>query len=597
MVAYEAPPGRRPEAAANGGFMRAVRILMVLLLVIVVGGLLLRLSGLSLGLPTGPTIAPGSAVVIDLQGEYVEAPEAPMLARLLGQHRVPLVSVLSELRKAARDPRVATVILRIRSLEIGWAKAQDLRDAILALQDRGKRTMAYLECERFGANREYYVASAAGEVWVSPGTRSPFVGLAADYLFLGGLWEKLGVAVEVEKIGKYKSAAESYAETQMSEANAEMANSLLDSIETQIVSAVADRRKLTPTEVRAIIDQAPMTPQELLDAKLVDGIGYLDEVVAKLGGPPLVEGNVYAGVDPKSIGFAPVATFALVYGTGSVVHGDARGSASGDPVVASTTISKAIADAAQDESIKAIVFRIDSPGGSALASDVIYHAVLEAKKKKPVVVSFSDVAASGGYYIAAAADTIVAQPATLTGSIGVFVLRPVIGGLLDKLGIGHTSLTRGTHADILLMTQPLSAGSRERLVTEVKSVYDLFVARVAAGRSLETDFVNEVGQGRVWTGVQASERKLVNVLGGLQVAVDRAKEQSGLGKDVDVSLLPYPPPQPLTEQIRQLLFEGASVAAATKVPLPDALRRLAAQIAELPSGTPLLVPPVLVDVH
>lgn len=577
--------------------MRAVRILMVLLLVIIVGGLLLRLSGGGFGLPTEPTIASGSAVVLDLQGEYVEAPEAPLLSKLLGQHRVPLVSVLSELRKAARDPRVSTVILRIRALEIGWAKAQDLRDAILALQDRGKRTVAYVECERFGANREYYVASAAQEVWVSPGTRSPFVGLAADYLFLGGLWEKIGVAVEVEKVGKYKSAAESYAETQMSEANAEMANSLLDSIESQIVSAVADRRKLTPSEVRAIIDEAPMTPDELVAAKLVDHVGYLEDVAKALGSPPLVEGKTYAGVDPASIGFAPVATFALVYGTGSVVHGEGEIGKTGDPVVASTTISKALADAAADDAIKAIVFRIDSPGGSALASDIIYHAVTEAKKRKPVVVSFSDVAASGGYYIAAAADTIVAQPATLTGSIGVFVLRPVIGGLLDKLGIGHTALTRGTHADILLMTQPLSPGSRERLVTEVQSVYELFVSRVAEGRSLETAYVDEVAQGRVWTGVQANERKLVNILGGLQVAVDRTKEQVGLSRDADVSLLPYPPPEPLAVQIRKLVLDGTAAAAAASVPLPDALRRMAAQIADLPTGTPVLVPPLLVDIR
>ncbi|CAG0986132.1 protease IV [Myxococcaceae bacterium] len=577
--------------------MRTVRILIVVLLMIVVGGLVLRFAGGHFALASGPVIESGSAVVLDLEGEYVEAPEAPMLARVLGQHRMPLVSVLSELRKAGRDPRVATVIVRIRSLDVGWAKAQDLRDAILAVRDRGKRTVAYLECERFGANREYYVASAADEVWVSPATRSPIVGLAADYLFLGGLWEKLGVAVEVEKIGKYKSAAEAYASTQMSEANAEMANSIMDSIETQLVSAIADRRDLTPSEVRTIIDTAPMTPQDLLDAKLIDGVGYLDEVVEKLGRPPLVEGSAYSAVDPKTIGFAPVATFALIYGTGAVVHGDARSGRSGDPVVASTTISKALLDAAADDSIRAIVFRIDSPGGSALASDVIYHAVVEAKKKKPVVVSFSDVAASGGYYIAAAADAIVAQPATLTGSIGVFVLRPVIGGLLDKLGIGHTSITRGAHADLLLSTQPLSPGTRERLVDEVRSVYDLFVERVASGRSLEPGYVDEVAQGRVWTGVQANERKLVNVLGGLQVAVDRTKERVGLSPEVDVSLLPYPPPEPLAEQIRRLVFEGVSARATLFAPLPDPLRRLAAWLVELPSGSPLLVPPLLIEVR
>ncbi len=577
--------------------MRAVRILVVVLLVIVVGGLALRLSGFGIVPGGGPKIAPGSALVLDLEGEYVEAPEAPLVARLLGQHRVPLVSVLSELRKAGRDGRISTVVLRIRGLDIGWAKAQDLRDAILALHDRGKRTYAYVECERFGANREYYVASAADQVWLAPGTRAPLVGLAADYLFLGGLWEKLGVSLDVERVGKYKSAAESLAGRQMSEANAEMVNSLMDSYETQIVAAVADRRKLTPSQVRAVIDQAPVTPGDMLAAKLVDGVGYLDALLAKDGSPSVVEGTDYAAVDPRSIGFSPVATFALVYGTGTVVHGDARASRSGEPVLASTAVSRALREAADDADIKAIVFRIDSPGGSALASDIVYQAVMEAKKKKPLVVSLSDVAASGGYYVAAAADTVVAQPGTLTGSIGVFVIRPVIAGLLDKLGIGHAAITRGAHADLLLSTEALTPDTRARLETEVRSVYDLFVERVSTGRSLEPAYVDEIGQGRVWTGAQANERKLVNVLGGLHVAVDRAKEQAGLSRDADVALLPYPPPEPLIAQIRKLAFGGALADVASPLPLPDSLRRLAAAIAELPAGSPVLVPPVVIDVH
>jgi len=590
-------PAQASCRQGDGGFMRTIRILVVLLLVIIVGGLALRLSGLGFGLERSPAIQPGSALVLDLEGDYVEAPEAPLLARILGQHRVPLISVLSELRKAGRDSRLSTVILRIRGLDIGWAKAQDLRDAILALHDRGKRTYAYIECERFGANREYYVASAADEVWLSPGSRAPFVGLAADYVFLGGLWEKLGVAVEVEKVGKYKSAVESIAATQMSESNAEMVNSIMDSVETQLVSAVADRRKLSPTDVRSIIDQAPMTPQDMLAAKLIDGVGYLDTLLEKAGKPPVVEGKDYAAVDPRSVGFSPVATFALVYGTGSVVHGEGKTSRAGEPVLASTTISRALREAADDADIKAIVFRIDSPGGSPLASDIVYQAVLEAKKKKPLVVSLSDVAASGGYYVAAAADTIVSQPGTLTGSIGVFVIRPVIGGLLDKLGIGHAVVTRGAHADLLLSTQPLTPGTRERLGSEVRSVYDLFVERVSSGRSLDPAYVDEVGQGRVWTGAQANEKKLVNVLGGLYVAVDHAKEQAGLSKDADVALLPYPPPEPLVEQIRKLAFGGVLAGAGAPLPLPDALRRIAASLAELPSGSPLLVPPVVIDVH
>jgi len=576
--------------------MRAIRVLVVLLLLVVVGGLVLRFSGLEL--VGGPAIEPGSTLLLDLQGGYVEAPDAPLVARLLGQDRVPLVNVLSDLRKAARDERITRVVLRIRTLDVGWAKAQDLRDAIAGLRDAGKPVLAYLELERFGASREYYVATAADQIYLAPGTRIPLVGLAGEYYFLGGLWEKLGVELEVERIGRYKSAAEMLAAREMSEPNREMANAILDSIESQLVAGIADRRKLDATRVREILDQAPVTPDQMEEAGLVDGVVYLDDLISRLGDPPVVRSDAWSSVTPADVGFSPEATFALVYGTGAVVTGDAEVGRTGDPVLASVTVSRAIRDAAEDDSMKAILFRVDSGGGSALASDVVYHAVEEAKKKKPVVVSFSDVAASGGYYVGASADVVVAQPGTLTGSIGVFVVRPVVGGLLDKLGIGFATVQRGDHADILLATQPLDPGTRERLEDEVASVYDLFVERVAEGRSLTPTHVDEVGQGRVWTGAQAHEQKLVDVLGGLHDAVNELKERAGLERDADVALMPYPPPEPLTVQLRKLLGGATALHAAPLLrELPEGARRVAGWLLDLPIGGAWLVPPVLVDVH
>lgn len=587
--------------------MRAIRILVVILLLVVVGGLVLRLSGL--GLFAGPQVTPGSALLLDLEGSYVEAPDAPLVSRLLGQAGVPLVNVLSELRKAARDDRIGRVVVRIRGLDVGWAKAQELRDAMAGVRSAGKPVIAYVEVERFGASREYYVATAADQIWFAPGTRIPFVGLAADYFFLGGLWEKLGIQVEVERVGKYKSMAEMLAANAMSDDNREMVNSIMDSIESQLVAGIADRRALSASQVRAILDQAPVTPAQMQEAGLIDGVAYLDQVMEKLGSPPVVEGSTYAGVDPRDIGFAPQATFALVYGTGPVVHGEGRDGMTGGSVLASTTLARHIEQAAEDSEIGAIVFRVDSGGGSALASDIVYRAVQEAKEKKPVVVSFSDVAASGGYYVGAAGDAIVAQPGTLTGSIGVFVVRPVVGGFLDKLGIGYEGITRGAHADILLATQPLDEASRERLEVEVRSVYELFIDRVAQGRSLEPAYVDEVGQGRVWTGVQANERKLVTLLGGLHTAVNEAKERAGIDRDTDVALMPYPPPEPLAAQLARLFSGGASTdsglraafgggaPAAALATLPPAARRVASWLLELPTSAPLLVPPVVIDVH
>jgi protease-4 len=495
-----------------------------------------------------------------------------LLSRLAAKPPRPLASLLSDLAKAERDPRLAAVVLRVRSLEVGWAKAQEIRDAIARLGEH-RRTIAYLETESFAGNLEYYVASAAQELFVSEATRAPLIGLAGEFLFFGGLFEKLGIAIEVERVGQYKSAAETFAGRQMSDAAREMETALLDSLDEQFVSGIAHSRKLTPEEVRAAINAAPAEPGELERLRLVDGTLRFDEVVARVGGGSEVKQEDYQRVDPASVGFKPVAKFALVYGSGMVTSGEGYTTPSGSPVLASDTVSQALQDAADDPEIAAIVFRIDSPGGSALAADVVWSAAQRARAKgKPLIASFSDVAASGGYYVAAGADAIVASPATLTGSIGVFVLRPVIGGLLAKLEIGVEAITRGAHADLQLASRPLSPESRLRLRREVYSVYELFVKRVADGRRLDAPGVDAVGRGRVWTGAQAAERGLVDELGGLHAAVQRAKAKLQIDPNADVALVPYPPPRPLAQQIGEM-FGQLHIAAAPQ-PLAGWLRPL-----------------------
>lgn len=544
----------------------------------------------------GPRIESGSALVLDVQGAYVETSASPLLARVLGDGPRPLIGLLSELTKAERDDRLESVVLRIRPLQIGWGKAQELRDAIARLGAEGRRTVAWLEVESFGPNLEYYVASAADEVWVAPATRNPFVGLAAEYLFLGGFFEKLGVDVEYERVGRYKTAVESFAESKMSEANREMTTALLDSIESQFLSGIGAGRGLDPEAVREAVDAAPISPAEMQELGLVDGVGFFDELMDHLGDPPVVEAEEYARVDAESVGFDPVATLALVYGSGAVVTGEGGSDLGGDPVLAAGTVARAIEDASMDSEVSGILFRIDSPGGSALASDLVWHATQRARERgKPVVASFSDVAASGGYYVAAGADRIVAQPGTYTGSIGVFVLRPVLGGLFEKLGIGVEAMTRGTHADLLLASRPLTPRTRARLRADVQEVYELFVSRVAEGRSLPRDAVDAVGRGRVFTGAQAEEAGLVDALGGLRDAVGLLKEEIGLDRDDDVVLVTYPPPRPLAEQIRELL--GASLRRAALAGLGDlGDARLAAwlrTLAPLERGAPVLIPPVI----
>jgi protease-4 len=571
---------------------RVIIVLVVLALVVAV---------LRSGLTREPSVRPGSLLVVDLEGEYVNGPVVPLLDRLTGRERHPLPQLLSDLRKAERDKRITNVLFRVRGVQLGWGKAQELRDAITSLRKSGHHTIAYLELETFSGNLEYYLASAADEVWLAPGTRAPLVGLAAEYFFLGGFFEKLGIQVEVERIGRFKTAADMFSATSMSDAFREMSNSLLDSIDGQFVSGIAERRGLSPDEVRAAIDAAPMSPEEFQARKLVDGTAFEDELVHRLGDPPQVEEADYARVDPKSVGFHPVATLAVVFGTGGVVTGKDSGGAS-RPEIASQTVSKALLDAAADPSVKAIVFRVDSPGGSALASDVIWRATQEARQKgKPLVVSMSDVAASGGYYISCGADAVVAEPGTLTGSIGVFVLRPVLGGLLDKLGIGYASLQRGAHADLLLGTKPLDPDTKSRLAADVKSVYDLFVQRVAQGRKLPAEKVDAIGQGRVWTGEQALELGLVDAVGGLRTAVDLAKEKAGLKRTDDVILRSYPAPKPLAEQIREALQGTAARAVDERVwamlPLPAGVREIADWLASVPQGAPVLLPPASIRIR
>jgi protease-4 len=545
---------------------------------------------------SGPRIAQDSVLVLDLEGEFIESAAPPVFARVFGVRGRPFVSVLSELAKAERDERLATVVLRIRPLSAGWAKAQELRDAITAVSAAGRRTVAYLELASFGANLEYYVASAADEVYAAPAARVPVVGLAAEYLFLGGLWESFGVDVEVERIGRYKSAAEAFAGREMSEATREMADSLLDSVDAQFVAGIASGRELPEQAVRNAIAAAPVDPAEMKRWGLLDGVMQLDELIDHLGGGEVVHGDDYAAVPPSDVGFEPVARFALVYGSGNVVVGKGRTTPEGSPVLASDTVAKALEDAAEDPEIDAIIFRIDSPGGSPLASDIVWRATQRVKEQgKPIIASFSDVAASGGYYVAAGADVIVASPASITGSIGVFVLRPVIGGALEKLDIGFDSLTRGAHADLQLSTRPLSSASREWLRAEVRSIYDLFVERVASGRASDAERIDAVAQGRVWTGAQALEAGLVDELGGLRVAVAAAKRRLSLDEDADVALVVYPPARSLAEQLSEALG-GVRQSLAT-TPLDRLLVRARPWLDALADGAPTALLPFSLEIR
>jgi len=462
----------------------------------------------------------------------------------------------------------------------------------LEFRKSNKPLLALLECEGSGGNKEYYLATAAERIYLPPGLTAPLSGLEAQFVFLGGVWEKLDIEMHVEKIGEYKTFGDMLQNKAMTTAHREMANAVLDSIDAQLVAGVVQGRGLEPDEVRALIDRCPLAPSDLEAAGLSNGTKFLQDLEDQLGSDtPVVQMKDYAAVSEESLGLGTGPKIAVVNAVGTIVSGDGGSGVTGE-MLGADTASRALDDAAGDDQIRAIVLRVDSPGGSAFASDLLWRATQAARKKKPLIASMSDVAASGGYYIAAGANRIVAQPGTITGSIGVLAVRPYIKGLLDHLGITTESLSRGTFAGLADPTTPLTPEGRERLIAEMDYIYALFVERVAGGRGLTRERVNELGRGRVWTGAQAKENGLVDELGGFRTAVEAAKKAAGIAAAEEVELVFYPRAKGLLERINDLI--QARLAAALPPALQSVLHAVALPFQE---GALLTMMPEHIDVH
>jgi protease-4 len=407
-------------------------------------------------------------------------------------------------------------------------------------------------------------------------------------MFFRGSLDKLGIYPDIFQIGKYKSAGDMFTQKQMTDAHREYINSLLDDLFNRYVEAIAQARHKTTEDVRNLIDNAPYNAAKAKEAGLVDGAAYRDEVEktmkAMLGYKDAdqftpVKGADYRDVSPESLGLNKGEKIAVIYATGDIGSGSSQDSPTGDQSIGSDTLAKALTDAAADKSIKAIVMRVDSPGGSGLASDIIWHAVEAANQKKPVVVSMSDVAASGGYYISASAAKIIAQPSTITGSIGVVAGKPVMRGFYDWLGISNEYVLRGKTAGMFRETEKFSDEERAKFEDWIKTTYyQDFVPKVAKGRNKDAQSIDSVGQGRVWTGAQAKERGLVDEFGGLDRAVEVAKQLAKIPADKGVERVILPYPQTL---IQQLLSGGSDNSntrveeqrAAVMTALPEDARR------------------------
>jgi protease-4 len=565
-------------------------IVLALVVIVVIAVLIARRE---------PTISPGSYLVVEIGGTYSESRPPGLIGQLLGAQTKVLTDVLMELRKAAVDPRLRGVVVKLTPVDMALAQVQELRHALQAVREQGKRVLVWVSGEGASGNREYYLASVADKVYFSENAVLPLVGLRATYMFLGGLWENLKIDMQVEKIREYKTMGDFLARKTMSEAHRTMANALLDSLYEQLVDDIAEARSLAPERVRALIDAPTLSAHDFLQAGLIDGIVYYDDLVdtlEKQGAQPveMVPLSTYRQVKPTSVGLMSGPTIAVIYGVGAVVTGESDWGSTG-PTMGSKTIVEAFDQAAEDEAVRAIVFRIDSPGGSALASDLIWHAVERARQKKPVVVSMSGVAASGGYYIAAGATRIVAHPATLTGSIGIVFALPDVQGFLNRLGVNTETLTRGRYASLFSPTQSWSPEEREQIVRLLEGLYDTFVRKVAEGRKLSIDDVKAVARGRVWTGAQAKERGLVDELGGLDTALRLAKREAGIPAESSPRLVFYPKAKGLLEALLERL--GGQVR--MPLALPRSVRQFAETLAPYTraGNGPLFAMPVRVEIR
>jgi protease-4 len=496
-----------------------------------------------------PTIENNSVLALRVAGtlpDYV--PEDP-LRKFLGGPDQSLSNLILQFKKAKVDNRIKVIMLDINMSGIGWGKSEEIRDAIADFRSSGKPVYGYME---YGMNKEYYIATACDKIYVAPPGELFINGLAADVMFFRGSLDKLGVYPDIFQIGKYKSVGDTFTQKQMTDAHREFMNSLLDDLFNRFVEAIAKGRGKSAEEVRAIIDNAPYNAAKAKEAGLIDAFSYRDELEkdlkSRLGYKEadelrIVRGSTYTDVEPESLGLDKGERIAVIYATGDIGSGQSENSPRGSQSIGSDTVAKALNDARDDKSIKAIVMRVDSPGGSGLASDIIWHAVEAAKQKKPVVISMSDVAASGGYYISASASKIIAQPSTITGSIGVVAGKPVMKGFYDWLGISNEYLLRGKNAGMFRETEKFTPEERAKFEEWIKNTYyNDFVPKVAKGRNKDTAYVDSIAQGRVWTGAQGKERGLVDEFGGLDRAVEVAKELAKIPKDKGVHrvILPHP---------------------------------------------------------
>ncbi len=476
------------------------------------------------------------------------------------------------------DDEIAGIIFKIDSVSVGWATLQEIRNKLHEFRETEKETIGYLES---GGNAEYLLAAAMERIVLMPTGSLNLTGLRAEVIFYKGLLDKLDIQADMLAMGKYKSGVEPYMRDGMSEAFRESMTAILDDLYAQLLEDIAESRDgITTERVSDLVDRGPFTAEEAQQEQLVDALQYYDELLdaLKTASPDeevqvvkpdyerkrkVPDMNSFAGLmqllsmlNPPQRSRTATAEnqIALIYANGPILP-DIDSLFPSTSVIMPSELKKAFEKARTDDTIQAVVLRVNSPGGSALASDLMWREVMLTQREKPVVVSMGDVAASGGYYIAMAAGTIVAHPSTLTGSIGVFGGKLNLKGLYNKIGLTKEIIAHGQNATLYSDYGGFTPTERERVEKIMKTVYKDFVSKAAAGRSKSFDEIDEIAQGRVWTGTQAKALGLVDELGGLDTALSIAKEQAGFADDDKVNLIVLPEQKPFFEQLMERMIE------------------------------------------
>ncbi|MFO0918870.1 MAG: signal peptide peptidase SppA [Planctomycetaceae bacterium] len=494
---------------------------------------------------------------IELSGAY---PEGVGASGLFGEITETLTAGLKRLEKAAKDDDLAGVILHINSPQLGWAKLNEFQQAVKRLRAANKSVTAWMES---GTTHDYLLASACDRIVLPESGMLMLLGLRAEVTFYKNLFDMIGVQPEMMQVGEFKAAGEPYMRTEMSPAFRQEMDAILDDYYRQIVEIIAAGRKLDAEKVKSIIDVGLCTASQAKEYGLIDHVAYEDDIkklllgdqkqteikIAMKYGKKKLDAdfsglngminlmNLMMGLDQKPRK-SKADKIAVINAVGPIMTGTSQSELFGGEVMGSTTMIKAIRQARDDETVKAIVLRIDSPGGSALASDLMWHELQNAKK--PVIASMGNVAASGGYYIAMGAEKIFAEPGTLTGSIGVVGGKFAIEKLYSKIGITTTVLQRGKNSGVMSLTTPFSETERAAMQKMLDDIYGQFTGKAAMGRKMALDKLQSLAKGRVYTGAQAKELGLVDELGTLDDAVLAAKKSAGLGEKTYVERLMLP---------------------------------------------------------